>query len=104
MGPAIGPSAMLTYARTLLEQPNFSAKEIGESDEDATLAAEEETRKTAGIESPQKLYHYTSKAAMASISQTFQLRESSRGIAGVGIYATSMHPTNCTREQIERNN
>merc|ERR1711920_1162396 len=73
-------------------------------DEDVTIAAEEQARRVFGVNTPLKLYHYTCEDAITSIANSRELRESSRGAAGSGIYATSMHPSNCTREQIARNN
>lgn len=103
--PALGPSAMLTYARALLDCPNFAAKDRGDVDsEDSSLAADEEARRIGGLKMPQKLYHYTSDDGATSISQAKKLRASSSGAAGAGIYATTMHPTNYTRSQIETNN
>ena len=94
--PALGPSALLIYTRALLDMPNLAAKDKGEIDaEDQCLADEEKARRFGGLNAPQKLYHYTCQDAVASISRTQQLCPSSTGVAGPGIYATSMHPTNC---------
>lgn len=103
--PAMGARGILTSTRALLASPNFSATDLGEADdEEAALAADEAARQAAGRNTPQKLYHYTSRDAVQAISGSHELKASTSGIAGPGVYATALHPTNRTRAEIERNN
>jgi len=103
--PALGPAAILTYTRALLASPNFSTRDGGEAEsEEALLAADEEARRIGGLDFPRKVYHYTCREAVTSISGTWELKSSKSGIYGPGVYATALHPTNCTKSEIERNN
>eukprot|EP00931_Biecheleriopsis_adriatica_P018536 TRINITY_DN12967_c0_g1_i2.p7 TRINITY_DN12967_c0_g1~~TRINITY_DN12967_c0_g1_i2.p7 ORF type:complete len:100 (+),score=11.11 TRINITY_DN12967_c0_g1_i2:317-616(+) len=53
---------------------------------------------------PKKLYHYTDPKAIEQIQKIQTLRESAGGIAGPGVYASSLHPTNRTKAQILASN
>merc|ERR1712059_141839 len=75
-----------------------------EDDEEASLRADAEARRIGGLGTPQRLYHYTDRASATSIQQLRELRASRTGLAGAGVYATALHPTNCTKVQIEANN
>lgn len=103
--PAFRVPLMLMRTRALLSCPNSSAMDAGiVGGEEAALKADESIRTAIGLYMPQKLYHYTDRQSMASIEQSRVLRESTSGIAGNGVYATTLHPSNCSKAEIDRNN
>eukprot|EP00931_Biecheleriopsis_adriatica_P018538 TRINITY_DN12967_c0_g1_i4.p1 TRINITY_DN12967_c0_g1~~TRINITY_DN12967_c0_g1_i4.p1 ORF type:complete len:268 (+),score=46.75 TRINITY_DN12967_c0_g1_i4:42-845(+) len=106
--PALNIMSVLIYTRSLLESPNFSAEDRGlgasDADEAQALAEEEAARRQGGQDMPKKLYHYTDPKAIEQIQKIQTLRESAGGIAGPGVYASSLHPTNRTKAQILASN
>jgi ubiquitin-protein ligase len=99
--PVFTVMTVLTYLRSMLHDPNFSAVDSGKMlDEASTLAEEDAARKHNGRSLPQKLYHYTDPVAIKTIESSKCLKESGTGAGGPGVYASSLHPTNRTKEQI----